>query len=82
MLDHPAISTVVPGVKDRAEVADAIAKLVATPAGQRPLRTLVGQDAQAATTLNQVAEQAQEVLMEMVGLSDLMSMSSTALLVA
>ncbi len=67
---------------DPQEVADAIAKLVATPAGQRPLRTLVGQDAQAATTLNQVAEQAQEVLMEMVGLSDLMSMSSTELLAA
>ncbi len=67
---------------DPQEVADAIAKLVATPAGQRPLRTLVGQDAQAATALNQVAEQAQEVLMEMVGLSDLMSMSSTELLAA
>ncbi len=67
---------------DPQEVADAIAKLVATPAGQRPLRTLVGQDAQAATALNQVAEQAQEVLMEMVGLSDLMSMSSTEVLAA
>ncbi|PKB69451.1 MAG: short-chain dehydrogenase/reductase [SAR202 cluster bacterium Io17-Chloro-G5] len=64
------------------EVADAIAKLVATPAGRRPLRTLVGQDAQAATALNQVAEQAQEVLMEMFGLSDRMSMSSTELLAA
>ena len=67
---------------DPQEVADAIAKLVATPTGRRPLRTLVGQDAQAATALNQVAEQAQEVLMEMVGLSDLMSMSSTELLAA
>ena len=67
---------------DPQEVADAIAKLVATPAGQRPLRTLVGQDAQAATALNQVAEQAQEVLMEMLGLSDLMSMSSTEVLAA
>lgn len=67
---------------DPQEVADAIAKLVATPAWRRPLRTLVGQDAQAATALNQVAEQAQEVLMEMLGLSDLMSMSSTEVLAA
>ncbi len=67
---------------DPQAVADAIAKLVATPAGRRPLRTLVGQDAQAATALNQVAEQAQEVLMEMLGLSDLMSMSSTEVLAA
>jgi hypothetical protein len=28
------------------EVADAIAKLIATPAGQRPLRTVVGLDGQ------------------------------------
>ena len=67
---------------DPQEVADAIAKLVATPAGQRPLRTLVGQDAQAATALNQVAEQAQEVLMGMLGLSYLMSTSSTEVLAA
>lgn len=59
------------------DVAEAVATLVATPAGRRPLRTLVGQDAEAAAALNQVAERSQEGFMEMLGLTDLLSIRST-----
>lgn len=67
---------------DPQEVADAVAALVDTPAGQRPLRTLVGQDAQAAAELNRVAEQSQEGLMEAFGLADLLSISTEEALAA
>ncbi len=53
------------------DVADAVATLVASPTGERALRTLVGQDAVAATYLNQVAEQTQSVLLAQMGMSDL-----------
>ncbi len=53
------------------DVADAVATLVATPTGERPLRTLVGRDAVAATYLNQVAEQTQSGFLVQMGMSDL-----------
>ena len=53
------------------DVADAVAALVGTPAGERALRILVGQDAVAATYLNQVAEQIQSGLLAQMGMSDL-----------
>ncbi len=53
------------------DVADVVAALVNTPSGQRALRTLVGQDAVAATQLNQVAEQTQYGLLAQFGLQDL-----------
>ncbi len=57
------------------DVADAVAELVAMAAGARPLRTLVGQDAAAATYLNQVAEQTQASWMEQMGMASLMAVS-------
>ena len=53
------------------DVADAVATLVGTPTGERALRTLVGEDAAAATYLNQVAEQTQSGLLAQMGMSDL-----------
>jgi NAD(P)-dependent dehydrogenase (short-subunit alcohol dehydrogenase family) len=64
------------------DVADAVVRLVATPAGQRPLRTLVGQDTQLAAQLNQVAEQAQAGWMEQLGMASLMSLSPQERLIA
>jgi hypothetical protein len=59
-------------------VADVVAGLIAMPAGARPLRTLVGRDAQAAMRLNDVAVQAQRTLMEQVGIAHLMRLPSRA----
>jgi NAD(P)-dependent dehydrogenase (short-subunit alcohol dehydrogenase family) len=64
------------------DVADVVARLVATPADQRPLRTLVGQDVQLATQLNQVAEQTQASWMEQLGMTSLMVLSPRGRLVA
>jgi hypothetical protein len=50
------------------EVADVVAKLIATPAGERPLRVLVGGDAQVALRLNQVAAEAQRGLVQSFGM--------------
>jgi NAD(P)-dependent dehydrogenase (short-subunit alcohol dehydrogenase family) len=64
------------------DVADVVARLIATPAGQRPLRTLVGQDVQLATQLNQAAEQTQASWMEQWGMASLMVLSPQERLVA
>jgi NAD(P)-dependent dehydrogenase (short-subunit alcohol dehydrogenase family) len=64
------------------DVADVVARLVATPADQRPLRTLVGQDVQLAPQLNQVAEQTQASWMEQLGMTSLMVLSPRGRLVA
>ena len=53
---------------DPQDVADAVAGLVSAPKGERPLRTLVGQDAAAATYLNEVAEQTQSALLVQMGM--------------
>jgi NAD(P)-dependent dehydrogenase (short-subunit alcohol dehydrogenase family) len=42
--------------QDPQEVADAILRLMETPAGQRPLRTLVGADVQVLQGLNDMSE--------------------------
>ena len=64
------------------DVADAVATLVATPTGERALRTLVGQDAVAATCLNQVAEQTQTALLAQWGMSDLTQVATPEKLAA
>ena len=64
------------------DVADAVATLVATPTGERALRTLVGQDAVAATYLNQVAEQTQSVLLAQMGMSELTQVATPEKLAA
>jgi NAD(P)-dependent dehydrogenase (short-subunit alcohol dehydrogenase family) len=71
-----------PDAPNPQDVADAVANLVKTPAGERPLRTLVGQDASAATYLNQVAEQTQSGMLEQMGMSDLMQVASPERLTA
>jgi len=55
---------------DPQEVADAIAHLIALPAGQRPLRTLLGPDARRLERLNQVAAEVQTDMLRWVGMID------------
>ena len=57
------------------EVADLVAALIATPAGQRPLRVLVGQDVQYIAQLNQVAEETQAHLFARLGIADLLKLA-------
>jgi NAD(P)-dependent dehydrogenase (short-subunit alcohol dehydrogenase family) len=63
-----------PDAPDPQLVADAIAHLVETPAGQRPLRTTVGPPpAPQAAQINEVAAQVQEQTLGYMGLGDLLS---------
>lgn len=55
---------------DPQEVADAIAALIALPAGRRPLRTLVGPDAKLLERLNEVAAEAQQDELRLLGLEE------------
>ncbi len=64
------------------DVADAVATLVGTPTGERALRTLVGEDAAAATYLNQVAEQTQSGFLVQMGMSDLTQVAAPEALAA
>ena len=57
---------------DPQEVADAVARLIALPAGARPLRTLVGERVQEVLPLNQAAETVQRSFMEAYGVAELM----------
>jgi NAD(P)-dependent dehydrogenase (short-subunit alcohol dehydrogenase family) len=59
---------------DPQDVADAIVLLIQTPAGQRPLRTLVGKD----TELNAVHQRTQDQIMGFAGYSDLISIQPQA----
>jgi NAD(P)-dependent dehydrogenase (short-subunit alcohol dehydrogenase family) len=55
------------------DVADAVARLVQTPAGQRPLRTLVGEDTEALEEINAVHQRIQDEIMNAAGYGDLIS---------
>ena len=57
-----------PPAGDPSEVADAIADLLALPAGTRPLRTTVGWGAQRADPLNACAAELQEAVLERAGM--------------
>jgi NAD(P)-dependent dehydrogenase (short-subunit alcohol dehydrogenase family) len=68
-----------PDAPDVQEVADVVATLIATPAGQRPLRTVIaGEEGQNVLRLNEVAEQEQRGVMELFGLDHLMTIPSHA----
>ncbi len=56
-------------------VADAIAKLIETPAGKRPLRTVVDpmMGGEATRAINQTTDQIQATLLENLGMSDFIS---------
>ena len=56
-------------------VADAIAKLIDTPAGQRPLRTVVDpmMGGEATRTINQTTDKIQAELLGNLGMSDFIS---------
>jgi NAD(P)-dependent dehydrogenase (short-subunit alcohol dehydrogenase family) len=61
------------------EVADAIVKVVETPAGQRPLRTLVDRFwYRAAEATNATAAQAQAELMKFMGMTSMLSVAPAA----
>ena len=52
-----------PGAGDPQDVADAILKLVATPVGQRPLRTVVDAHPEGVIAINTVCAQVQAGLL-------------------
>ena len=56
---------------DPQEVAEAIVGLIETPAGQRPLRTLVGSDIAILEQLNEYSTQMQAQLLEYMGMKEL-----------
>ncbi len=58
------------------EVADAVATLIATPAGKRPLRTVVALQNQAAPVraLNEQAERLERDYLDMLGVTDLLTL--------
>lgn len=56
---------------DPQEVAEAIVGLIETPAGQRPLRTLVGSDITILEQLNEYSTQMQAQLLEYMGMKEL-----------
>jgi NAD(P)-dependent dehydrogenase (short-subunit alcohol dehydrogenase family) len=59
---------------DPQQVADAIAAVIAMPAGQRPLRTTVGgPPAPQAAQINDVAAQVQEQTLQYMGLADMLA---------
>ena len=65
-----------PGAPHPQEVVDLVARLIETPIGERPLRTVVGQGGpEFALRVNETAAQAQTDLMAMLGLTHLMKPS-------
>jgi NAD(P)-dependent dehydrogenase (short-subunit alcohol dehydrogenase family) len=68
-----------PEAPDPQLVADAIAALIALPAGRRPLRTTVGPPpAPQAAQINEVAAQVQEQTLQYMGLGDMLTVASRA----
>jgi NAD(P)-dependent dehydrogenase (short-subunit alcohol dehydrogenase family) len=64
--------------KDPQEVADAVLRIIESPAGKRPLRTDVGVTGDFVARLNQFASQIQEGILEVFGLSALTKFRSRA----
>ncbi len=64
--------------KDPQEIADAVLKLIETPAGKRPLRTDVGVTGDFVSRLNQFTGQIQEGVLDVFGLSELTKFRSRA----
>jgi len=62
---------------DPAEVVSAIVRLIETPAGQRPLRTLVGARLQALAPLNDLTEKFSAGLAHAFGVENLLTLSTT-----
>lgn len=62
--------------KDPQEIADAVLRLVESPAGQRPLRTDVGVTGDFVPRLNQFTERIQEGVLDVFGLSALTKFQS------
>jgi NAD(P)-dependent dehydrogenase (short-subunit alcohol dehydrogenase family) len=62
--------------RDPQEVADAVLKLVETPAGKRPLRTGVGVNGEFVGELNEFTDKIQVTVMDFFGLKDLTKFKS------
>jgi NAD(P)-dependent dehydrogenase (short-subunit alcohol dehydrogenase family) len=62
-----------PSEPDPQDVADAVLQLAQTPAGQRPLRTLVGEDTELIREINAVHQRIQDEIMGFAGYGDLIS---------
>jgi NAD(P)-dependent dehydrogenase (short-subunit alcohol dehydrogenase family) len=63
---------------DPQQVADAVERLVRTPAGRRPLRTLVGEQVEPLEEINDVHQRIQDEIMHAAGYGDLISVPSTS----
>ncbi len=63
---------------DPQEVAEAVARLIEAPAGTRPLRTVVALESQAAPAraVNEAAAQAERAYLEILGVTDLVTLAS------
>ena len=64
-----------PAATDPQEVTDAIVRLIETPAGDRPLRTLVGARVQGLAPFNEIAEKYREATAQAFGLDALLSLA-------
>jgi NAD(P)-dependent dehydrogenase (short-subunit alcohol dehydrogenase family) len=64
-----------PDAGDPQEVAEAVKKLIETPAGQRPLRTIVGPVGEGVTAINRTVDEVHDQLLPAIGLADLASVS-------
>ncbi len=60
-----------PEAPDPREVARAVLRLIQTPPGKRPLRTVVDRHPQGVERINQVCEEVQHQVLDMMGLADL-----------
>lgn len=63
------------GAPNPQEVADIIAQIVKTPAGQRPLRITVGRGSEGAGAINTTTDQVQTQLFEMFGIQHLLTVA-------
>ena len=63
---------------DPQDVADAISRLIETPAGSRPLRTVVDpmSGGEGPTVINQTTDQVQEKMLSGMGMSDLIAVQA------
>ena len=66
------------GAPDPQDVADAISDLIETPAGPRPLRTVVDPmtGGEGPTAINQMTDQIQEQMLSGMGMSDLIAVQA------
>ncbi|MGP3949543.1 hypothetical protein [Streptomyces sp. 7N604] len=71
------LAALIPQVADAAQVADAVVRLVAMPAGTRPLRTHIDPSHDGSEVVSAVADRVRADLFRRVGLDDLLTAGSS-----